>query len=105
MPACERQGGSHILRTRGGNQRNILLDASFRRSLHGEFIGVVCVGQAIAELIQHSRESDRIADDLSELAEWPACRPSACKESYITRVEWLGGEAHSGFETEDELGS
>eukprot|EP00927_Polykrikos_kofoidii_P021766 TRINITY_DN20509_c0_g3_i1.p1 TRINITY_DN20509_c0_g3~~TRINITY_DN20509_c0_g3_i1.p1 ORF type:complete len:2664 (-),score=619.28 TRINITY_DN20509_c0_g3_i1:88-7101(-) len=53
--------------TKGGERREILLNATTRRGPSGEIIGVIGVGQDITMIREVTTEQERIADDLSRL--------------------------------------
>jgi len=55
--------------TKGGERREILLNATTRRGPNGEVIGVIGVGQDITRIREITKEQERIADDLSRLIE------------------------------------
>eukprot|EP00930_Biecheleria_cincta_P053498 TRINITY_DN3901_c0_g1_i2.p1 TRINITY_DN3901_c0_g1~~TRINITY_DN3901_c0_g1_i2.p1 ORF type:complete len:3527 (-),score=831.98 TRINITY_DN3901_c0_g1_i2:238-9594(-) len=55
--------------TKCGMQREILLNATTRRSPSGSVIGVVGVGQDITDLKQAHKRAEKIADDLTRLIE------------------------------------
>jgi len=93
-----------MLYTRGGEQRDILLNATPRKGADGHVTGVVCVGQDITELNKHRKEAERIAEDLSQLID-TANAPIFGVDKDMHINEWNRWVAkNSGFMKQDVLG-
>eukprot|EP00927_Polykrikos_kofoidii_P021765 TRINITY_DN20509_c0_g2_i1.p1 TRINITY_DN20509_c0_g2~~TRINITY_DN20509_c0_g2_i1.p1 ORF type:complete len:3301 (-),score=769.44 TRINITY_DN20509_c0_g2_i1:57-9083(-) len=92
------------LYTKGGQRRDILLNATTRRSASGEVIGVVGVGQDITELKNASEREKRIADDLTRLIE-TANAPIFGIDTEGNVTEWNAKATEvSGYNKADTIG-
>jgi len=89
---------------KNGQRREILLNATTRRSARGDVTGVIGVGQDITELKAIQAEQQRVADDLSRLIE-TANAPIFGVDVQGRVTEWNRNAAQlSGFSKEETLG-
>eukprot|EP00930_Biecheleria_cincta_P101740 TRINITY_DN933_c0_g1_i1.p1 TRINITY_DN933_c0_g1~~TRINITY_DN933_c0_g1_i1.p1 ORF type:complete len:2241 (-),score=455.68 TRINITY_DN933_c0_g1_i1:336-6929(-) len=92
------------LYTKGGMRRDILLNATTRKSSSGRVIGVVGVGQDITGLKQASERAQRIADDLTRLIE-TANAPIFGIDTNGKVTEWnTKAEEISGYSKSETIG-
>eukprot|EP00927_Polykrikos_kofoidii_P021762 TRINITY_DN20509_c0_g1_i3.p1 TRINITY_DN20509_c0_g1~~TRINITY_DN20509_c0_g1_i3.p1 ORF type:complete len:2831 (-),score=586.96 TRINITY_DN20509_c0_g1_i3:233-7462(-) len=90
--------------TKDDDQRDILLNATTRRSANGEVIGVVGVGQDITEFKKASERAKRIADDLTRLIE-TANAPIFGTDLEGRVTEWNAKSAEViGFDKSETMG-